>query len=238
MPTDTATAPAPPPQLVIIGDSHTRALQSGCETLGLGCLTLTLSGTAWYEAQVHYHPKTGLHSRRRKWVGEYAAEKAATLGHSNLFAAGLPVLLSCMNLGRLSARFRWRGHAYVDDAPDLAGGAIPVSRAMTAAYVERELLRPLELVRELGQAGTDVTVIAPPSFDTSRQRIDATATFAENVRAMGMTCFNPWEHQPEGAAALPAEHAHRDGRHGNAAYGAWVVEHLVRTGALSLRMPA
>lgn len=194
---------------------------------------MTLSGTAWYEANVQYHPDTGLYSNRRKWVGEVASQKAAALGHSNLFAAGYPVLLSWMNLGRITARFRWRGHAHVDDPLDLERGDIPVSRAMAAAYVERELLRPLELVHSLRQAGTQFVVIAPPVFNFTRQRIDAISTFTENVRAMGVTCFNPWEHQPEGAASLPAEHAHKDGRHGNADYGAWVVDTLISAGHLA-----
>ncbi|PIE14454.1 MAG: hypothetical protein CSA70_01480 [Rhodobacterales bacterium] len=227
----------PNTQLLIVGDSHTRALQAGCDEKGIRNQTLTLSGTAWFEADVQYHDDSGLCSSRRKWVAEAAEKMGARVGHKNPFKAGLPVLISCMNLGRMLAAYRWRGHQYVDDMTD-PRTELPLSRGMMAAYVEEQVARPLALIRELKTKGTSLSVVAPPNFTGQKQAIFATNAFARAVRALDVPCFNPWDHLPKGATMLPKEHAHRDGSHGNEVYGRWVIDHLVDSGAVKLRAPA
>lgn len=222
-----------PTELLIIGDSHTRALQAGCAAHGIEARTLTLSGNAWSESGVEFCPERGLRADKRKWVGSSAARLAGEFGVASPFAAGLPVLLSCMNLGRLAGRFHWRGHEYLRDAPDLGDDEIPTSPAVLAAYVEHTLARQLELVRGALAQGCDLVVIGPPSFTGRWLHRDATTLFGDLVRAAGARYFNPWEHRPENSAALPAEHVHPDGRHGSEAYGEWVLGKLVDDGLIA-----
>lgn len=226
-----------PTDLIIIGDSHTRALIAGAKALGLGVKSLTLSGTAWFEADVEFSPETGLASPRRKWVGRSAAKLGAALGHNSPFTAGLPVILSCMNLGRMNARFQWRGHGYADDPLDLDAGDIPVSRAVFRAFIESELARPLELIANVQATGCALTVAAPPNFARRQGARDATAIFTDCVRALGATCFNPWEHYAPGTTDLPSDDAHRDGRHGNDAYGTWAMQTMLANNLIALPAP-
>ncbi|WP_421703742.1 hypothetical protein [Aliiroseovarius sp.] len=226
-----------PTDVMIVGDSHTRALQAGCQAAGLNSEILTFSGTAWFEADVQYRPQTGLHSPRRKWVADASGKLGARVGTPNPFKSGVPVLLSCMNLGRMLGSFRWKGHQY---ARDLTPGEadLPVSRAALEAYVEHQAESSLSLIRALTADGAHVVVVAPPNFTGLHQAQLATATFAQAVRALDVACFNPWEHQEPGAMTLPKAYVHEDRRHGNDAYGRWVIDLLVDTGLLPVRQPS
>lgn len=227
-----------PIDVLIVGDSHSRALQSGCDQLGLRTCVLTLSGTVWFEADLEYDPEAGLKSRKRKWVNENLGALSEKVGHSNFFLAGVPVLLSCMNMGRLSNVSRQAGHRYFADFDPAGDNLLPMSEAATQEYFRHQLRRQAEFLHQLGQSGSDTVVLTPPNLTQRTQPAAISRVYAEIVREAGLTCFDPHEHLPKGTVTLPDKFRHADNRHGNELYGKWVVDKLMEQGLLDMPVAA
>jgi hypothetical protein len=151
-----------PPDLVIIGDSHTAALKAGCDALGLRAELLYVSGNHWHAGAAEFDAVTGLQFPRRPMLQRRVNAICRALGTTSLFSPDVPVIASVgYHLGRLIPPFAGWGHT--TDAATFAGDpdAQFASAGLVAAYVRHYRDAHIALLAQAA-ALCDLTVVAPP----------------------------------------------------------------------------
>jgi hypothetical protein len=216
-----------PTSVLIIGDSHTRALKSGCLSLGVEQDTLSYAGTSWVDANIRYHPDFGLHSTRRKWVKRSATKFGLKHGHNNMFKSGLPILMSCFYLGRRVNTVRWNGHDHVAKISSFDDDLIPVSEDFLDAYTSSLKGANFDLIQKILNNGNSVTVVAPPTLSGTALSRSICRQLGDEVQKLGAGFYDPWDDLPGEPGVFPPEFIHKDQRHGNDEYGEFVVQALI-----------
>ncbi|TCS67239.1 hypothetical protein EDD52_101334 [Primorskyibacter sedentarius] len=219
-----------PIDALVIGDSHSRALRSGCNAHGLKIQGFSASGSAWADRVIRFDRSRGLRAIGNRRMNRRFNRMAEELGCENIFDCGAPVLISLFNLGRLAGGLSWHNHVAVT-----GGGAtpatIPVSAAFLRDYVLEQRRFQLGLMKRVA-ARAKVCVVGPPPLNFTPTSRAMHEILCDAVRDMKIALVDPYDFLPEGADSLPPEHRHEDGRHGNDAYGAWIVSQLITTGIL------
>lgn len=213
--------------VIILGDSHTRALKSGCIALGVEQDTLSYSGHSWIDAKISYHPVFGLHSTRRKWVKRSATKFGLKHGHNNMFDTGLPILMSCFYLGRRTNTVRWNGHDHVANVSSFDDEQISVSEDFLDTYTSSLKGPNFDLIQRIQDNGNRVTVIAPPMVRGTPLSRSICGQLGDEVQKLGVGFYDPWDDLPGDPGVFPPEFLHKDQRHGNDEYGAFVVQALI-----------
>lgn len=219
------------PELLIIGDSHTAALQQAAQARGIASQMLYLSGNFWHDGRIRWSRKTGIAATWRPAVQARIAEAAAAAG-GTVFPRGVPILASFgYHLGRLAPLFGRHGHT-----PDVADAAardeaLFVSDAFLHAYLHAHR-GPLLRILRLAARTCDVVVVAPPVVQADPVALRMAGAITAMLRGSGVRVFDPrteadWDGQP-----LPDHLRSDDGVHGNAAYGDWVLGRLFDRGLI------
>lgn len=218
------------PDLVIVGDSHTAALQQAALARGLDSRMLYINGNFWHENKMRPHATMGISGSYRPKLNKQMVAFAAELGGS-VFPQGVPVLASFgYHLGRMSPPFARHGHT-PDAAQAMADGSrLFTSQAFCDAYIAHHrgsLLRILRLVSRV----SSLVVVAPPVVQHDPGTLYLARRITEQLRAARVAVFDPRD-EPGLNGALPADMLAPDGVHGNAAYGEEVLRRLFDKGLI------
>lgn len=224
------------PDVLIIGDSHAKALQQGCERIGIRTMHAGFSGRNWHEGNIGYHKKTGLWMRRA-WAQKKFSDMREQLGVDTLAEPGVPILFSIgFHLGRLVPPFGWNGHTVLSENAAATEDRMIVSKAFLEDYIEAYRSAHFKLIRQFARR-TALTVVAPPhSFD--RENYAAFRdVISDRIRACGATLYDPKDDLTDDTGLLPDTLLEADGIHGNADYGRRIIEVLLDKGLLTLDQP-
>lgn len=213
------------PDLLIVGDSHTAALQEAALTRGLRSKMLYISGNFWHENRMRPHPTLGLSSLHRRGLNRRIAEFGAEVGGS-AFPKDIPVLASIgYHLGRLVPPFARHGHSPSPEHAAADEGALFVSDAFLTGYIFHHRNSLFRLLR-LASQNANLLVIAPPMIQTDPVALHVGARITRILRDHGIAVFDPREEADWADQPLPEALRAPDGVHGNATYGAEVLRRI------------
>lgn len=213
------------PDLLIVGDSHTAALQEAAIARGLDSKMLYISGNFWHENRMRPHPTLGLSSQHRRGLNRRIAEFAEEAGGS-AFPKDIPVLASIgYHLGRLVPPLSRHGHSPSPDHVAADEGALFLSDAFLTGYIFHHRNSLFRLLR-LASQNANLLVIAPPMIQTDPVALHVGARITRILRDHGIAVFDPREEADWADRPLPEALRAPDGVHGNAAYGEEVLERI------------
>ena len=221
---------------LVIGDSHSRALRVGCNANGLKIQGFSASGANWVDQTIRFDRKRGLRSTVNRRINRRLGKIADALGCENILDAGVPVLISLFNLGRLSGGFSWHNHAVAGD-PGIDADGLTVSPGFLRDYVLDQRRFQLGLMKRIATR-TQVCIVAPPPINPTPTSLAMRSILCDSVRDMKLPLVDPLDFMPDGSDSLPPEHIHEDGRHGNDAYGTWLVGHMIAADRLQKTQPS
>lgn len=219
-----------PPDIMIVGDSHSAALNEAAIARGMRPNLLYISGNFWHEGKFRWHPATGLNAAYRSSLQAQIRAAGADTG-GTVFPRDVPVI-ACFgyHLGRLAPPFARHGHT--PDAGDAAAreNALFVSDAFLRAYMKHHRGSLLRVLR-LASLASELVVVAPPVVQPDPVAMRMAAIITETLRATGVRVFDPRE-EPDWQGPLPDHLRSADGVHGNVAYGAEVLVRLFDRGLI------
>ena len=178
------------PDLLIVGDSHSAALQEAAIARGLRSEMLYISGNLWHENKMRPHPTQGLSTPHRRGLNRRIAEFSAKV-QGSAFPKDIPVLASIgYHLGRLVPPFQRHGHSPDPAHAGVTEDALFVSDAFLLSYIFHHRNSLFRLLRLAGQ-DANLLVIAPPMIHSgwfsASQVPDATRS-GSNHRTNCMSC--------------------------------------------------
>ncbi|MBK1636324.1 hypothetical protein [Rhodovulum adriaticum] len=239
---------APPdgqgPQLILVGDSHVKALHAGCMAHGIPAAMLKSGGIHWNAGKIRVFAPRRARSPVLPALTPDIRTLEQTLGHSDIFDSGLPVIASVgFHCGHLARAFGAEGHIAWPPPEDLSDAerqeSLFASGALVAAFVENQRAPHFALLKYIARK-CPLTVILPPRAPKNahkirfRHNIDVlTATIAERMRDMGLAVYDPNAEFAGPGELLPWDWVEEDGFHGTTAYGTEVIGRLVSRGALA-----
>lgn len=220
------------PDLLIIGDSHTAALQEAAVARGLRSEMLYISGNFWHENQMRPNRAHGLAQPHRRGLNRRIVDFTTQAG-GPAFRRDVPVLASIgYHLGRLVPLFSRHGHT--PDAAHFAenDGLLFVTDDFLMSYILHHRDNLFRLLR-YGAQNAKLTVVAPPMIQTDPVALYIGRRITTALRKHGLTVFDPRDEEDWAGGPLPEHLRAPDGVHGNAAYGAEVLDRLSRRGLLT-----
>jgi len=222
------------PDLLILGDSHTAALKAGCDAHGLKAEVLGFSGNLWHAGHIVLNRSQELRVRGAAMQARLKAVEDS-LGGGSVLRPELPVLASVgFHLGRLVPPFGFRNHVTETAVFDAEEDRLFASSALVYDYALHFRGGHLRLLRRLSRL-VPLTVVAPPHFYTAPNYAAFYAHVSDAIRQTGLRFCDPREAWGGGAAPLGPEYLSADGVHGNEAYGARIVGHMIEKGLIGRR---
>lgn len=220
------------PDLLIIGDSHTAALQEAAAARGLRSEMLYISGNFWHENQMRPHRAQGISQPHRRGLNRKIIAFNAQTGGS-VFRRDIPVIASIgYHLGRLVPLFARHGHTPDTDHFAENDGLLFVSDDFLLSYILHHRDSLFRLLR-FGAQYAKLTVVAPPMIQTDPVALYIGRRITTALRKQGLTVFDPRDEADWADRPLPEALRAPDGVHGNAAYGAEVLDRLSLRGLLT-----
>jgi hypothetical protein len=223
------------PDAIIIGDSHSNALQAGCAAQGLRVEMLRLSGNFWHGGNVFFHGRHGV------WVKGLAAAQAQILalrerlGGLSLISPEVPIIAAMgYHLGRLVPPFGI--HHHVTDAAGFAADpdSAYASQAMVAATVDHYRGTHIRMAQRMSRHG-NMVLVTPPRLFPGTSYDQFAAAISARMTAAGVQVLDPSVALFGPDQGLPAAMTAEDGVHGNDTYGAAVVRLLLDQGLVKPR---
>jgi hypothetical protein len=222
------------PDLLIVGDSHTAALKAGCDAHGLRAEVLGFSGNLWHAGHVVLHRTHGLWVRGAAMQARLKAVQEA-LGGGSLLRPDLPVLASVgFHLGRLVPPFGFRKHVSSAAEFEAEDGPLFASSALIADYAEHFRRPHIRLLIRMARQAP-VTAVAPPHFYAAPNYRAFYDYLVRAIRGAGVTLYDAREDWGQDGAPLDPQYVAADGVHGNEAYSAKVVGHMLDRGLVRRR---
>lgn len=223
-------AAEPLPDLLIIGDSHSTALAEGCAAHGIRAEVLGFSGNLWHAGHIALHRSQGLRVRGAAMQARLNAVRER-LGGGPVPRADLPVIASVgFHLGRLVPPFGFHGHVADGDQFELGAHRHFASSALVSAYVGHFRAPHVRLLARMSRLAP-LTVVAPPPFYTAPNYGAVYDEVVQAVRRAGVSLYDPRDDWGADAPLDPAYLA-ADGVHGNRAYGAKLIGHMIERGLI------
>lgn len=219
----------PGADLVIIGDSHSAALQMAASARGLSAKMLYLSGNFWHENKMMHDRVRGISATYRRGLQRQIEAFADDLG-GTVFPANVPILASFgYHLGRLVPLLTRHHHSLLP-----LSDQIYLSDSFINAYLLYHRGGLYRLLR-LAARRADVIVVAPPLVQADPIAREVARRITTTLQGYGLRVFDP-DREPDWAGApLPVELRSADQVHGNAAYGEEVLSRLEARGLLKLQ---
>ncbi len=217
--------------LVMIGDSHCAALYQAAQRQEMPCKMLYLSGNHWHENRIRAHRLRGLWAGYRPGLQHQIDAFAAGLGGS-VFPQGAVVLASFgFHLGRLVPLLRRFGHTGTIETDRLF-----LSQGFLEGFISHHRGQLHRALRHAHQQ-CRLVVMAPPVVQDDPLALHVTDLVVNMLRRQGLVVFSPQEEPDWQGRPLPAFLRGPDGVHGNAAYGAEVLNRLQIKGLLPESCP-
>jgi len=210
--------------VLIIGDSHSRALLDGAAALGVKAFGVTVSGNVWHSGLVVAHRRLGMMVRRVRKPNEQLEELRAITGIQDVTKSGVPVLGSFgYHLGRLVPPLSWGGHRADDAELAQVDDGLFLSDAFVRDYIRAARAPVFGLLGSFAKAGS-ITVVAPPVPFNQPNNATARNIITEEIRALNIPVIDPMVSLAADDGTLRSDMLAEDGRHGNTEYGRLVVQ--------------
>jgi len=225
------------PDAIIIGDSHSNALEAGCAAHGLRVEMLRLSGNFWHSGAVFYHGRHGIWTRGLATAQAQILALRERLGGLSLISPEVPVIAAMgFHLGRIVPPFGVNGHVTDAATFDADPDAFYASQAMVDAMTEHFRGAHVRMAQRMSRHGNMLLVVPPRLYPgTSYDRFSA--AIGARMRAAGVRLFDPSAELFGPDQALPVPMQTADLVHGNEAYGAAVVKLMLDQGLIARRTP-
>jgi hypothetical protein len=232
----TLDAPLAMPEVLILGDSHSIALKSGCDAQGIRADILSFSGNLWHMGHVSLHHIHGI-TVRSKVQFERIAALRQRLGGTTVTRPDLPIIASAgFYLGRLVAPFNSRGH--VTDAEGFAAdeSSLFASRGLTEAYVRHWRTPHITFLKRLARRAP-LTIVAPPPVYPWPNYPMVIDIITRMMRDAGLAVYDPRDDLATGGRTLSPDYLAQDQVHGNERYGTELIGHMLRRGLIVRHSP-
>jgi hypothetical protein len=225
--TDTA-----PPEVILIGDSHARALKEGCDALGIPVGILSVSGNFWHMGRVAFDPERGIRIRGNRGLANQSERIRERLGGRPVLNPDVPVIVSAgFNLGRLVPKLTSLRHLTSAEDFEAKPDTLFLSDDFLRAYVAHQRNPQLRILRRLARHAP-VTVVPPPLKLGSPAMRAVYTVICDMMRAVRLDLYEPLVDLAEPGQGLDSSYFGPDGIHGNERYGTTVIEKLIERGAL------
>jgi hypothetical protein len=223
-----------PPEVIVIGDSHARALKDGCDELGIPSGLLSVSGNFWHMGRVGFDAELGIRMRGNKALNARGQQVRERLGGRPVLNPDVPVIVSAgFHLGRLVPKLALRHVSSLDEF-EADPAALFVSDDFLRGYVNHHRERQLRLLRRLARRAS-VTVVPPPLTRRSPTMWAAYRAICDMMRRARLDLYEPMADLGGLGEGLDDSYFRPDRIHGNAQYGLAVIERLIELGALGRR---
>lgn len=221
-----------PPEVIVIGDSHARALKDGCDVLGIPAGLLSVSGNFWHMNRVHFDAELGIRMRGNKGLLTQAQRIRERLEGRPVLNRDVPVIVSAgFSLGRLVPKLVSLRHVSSLDEFEANPAALFLSDDFVRGYVAHHRGRQLRILRRLSRSAP-VTVVPPPLKKKPPTVWAAYRVICDMIRRARLDLYEPIADLGEVGEGLDESYFGPDGIHGNADYGKAVIERLIERGAL------
>lgn len=219
------------PDFILLGDSHTIALEDAARQMELTPAALRFSGAAWHTGRF-IHGDEGFVPRAIPAGMRALNRLRAEFGVADVLSIGAPILTTVgFHLGLLASPLGWHRHEIFTEGAAPKGPVL--SQAFANAYMSHYRARHLRTLRRIAR-GARLVVIAPPVFTEAANSFALRDLIIAQMRAADLTVFDPLERLFGSAhRLLPAEMIAEDGRHANADYGVKVLQSLAAEGILA-----
>jgi hypothetical protein len=213
------------PDLLILGDSHTAALDMAMRDEGFSTTLLYINGNHWHAGGFSYNPNRGIVHPGSAFVRRHVAKARAQMGGS-LFRENQVVLASVgYHLGRLVPGIARRGHTMEQDVFDADPDASYLSEAMMEALVEAQRGGLWDMLADISKACV-LVVVAPPILSDDPLTARVARFVTRSLRARGVMVWDPRELDGAMGRPLSPEMRAPDGVHGNVRYGRAVLDEI------------
>lgn len=220
-----------PIDLIILSDSHGRALAAGAREHGLDIRAIAFSGSAWHEGRFKCKNE-GFEPRHVPFARKRMAELREEVGVSDVMTLGIPVLSTIgFHLGRLVPPFGWYGHRVGQDWQRADDRHSMASSALLADYVSFHRTFHFDVAQRMARTG-DLMIVAPPVVHTAPNYAAFRAHIINRLTERGLRVFDPMEALAGPNGVLPEELIADDRNHGTEAYGYHVIGALIDSGWL------
>ncbi|WP_438991944.1 hypothetical protein [Lentibacter sp.] len=212
-------------RVIVVGDSHARALALGATALGYECLSFATSAAAWRDGVMRLAADGTLTSERfraRQKIESFQQEAA----HPNPLLSGTPVIAS---IGYHSSQFltemrmKKLGLSHVPSK----SAETQLSPAFLAAWLAEARAEALDGLATIA-AQAPLVVVTPPQFEAKPLLTALNDALSQLIRARGLPLYDPNSDMADNTGALPATFAHEDGKHGSESFGVEVLKNLAR----------
>ncbi len=219
--------------LLIIGDSHARAIANGAAALGLDVASYANSAGAWRDGAVKLSKVGSFASPRPRARMNIKSFEDAAGGKAPLFS-GAPVIASLVfDVPQFVSDFRWHKlGSYLTEDHGAKHERLMSSR-FTRAYLReqrREMLEGLKVIA----TKAPLLIVVPPVFRTWPLQRALKAELSQLVKDAGLALYDPNEHFADDKGLIPDSYKHEDGQHGNPAFGEAVLSDILKKGLLPI----
>lgn len=211
-------------EIVVLGDSHTAAIDQALQAQGRASRLLFLSGNHWHSQHIRPHPKMGMTAAWRTKMHQSVKDFARASGGSVFPKDGLALVSVGYHMGRLAPLFARRGHSADADHADETD-KIFVSDAFLSEWILSHREGLFRILR-MGARHCDIVVIAPPVLNRDPNVHVFSSLITKMLRGYGLKVFDPREETDWMAHPLPGNMRSPDNVHGTAAYGQEVLRRL------------
>jgi hypothetical protein len=219
MPTDST------PDLLIMGDSHTAALDLAVREQGFSTTLLYINGNHWHAGGFSHHKAVGISNPGSAFIRRKVARARAEMGGKLFHEEGVVLASVGYHLGRICPPMTRLGHTVDAAAFDAEPEASFLSVAMMEAMVAAQR-RPLwDMLADVSKECV-LVVVAPPILSDDRLSWHAAKFVTRSLRERGVMVWDPREQPGAMGKPLRDEWRSADGVHGNAQYGNAVLDQI------------
>ena len=213
------------PDLLIMGDSHTAALELAMREEGFSTALLYINGNHWHAGGFAYDAANGLNRPGSGYIKRRIARARAEMG-GVMFREDRVVLASIgYHLGRLCPGMLRRGHTVDMAAFDANPEASFISDGMMEAMIAAQR-RPLwDMLAAIAKECV-LVVVAPPILSDDALMNKAARFITRSLRERGVMVWDPREQAGPLGRPLADDLRAADGVHGNVAYGRAVLDEI------------
>lgn len=215
--------------LIVISDSHGRALAEGAANLGLEVRAVTSSGTHWHRGNFNF-TRNGFQLTKSKRAQSQARLLRNEILEKGLSTKTIPTLSTIgFHLGQLVPPFGWYGHRALPEQFQENVDTRFASDAFLAEYIQTFRRRHFVVARKMARSGR-ITVVPPPVTFRRANYAAFRSHIVRHYQDIGVPLYDPVVELTGSDDVLPDKFVAKDGVHANAKYGEQAIKQLQASG--------